>query len=47
MSRVSKQSKLVSVYGGMSEMSKISNKTYIQHLVKELEEERLARLKLE
>ena len=31
----------------LSEISRLSNKTYIQHLQKELEEEKVARLNLE
>ncbi len=47
MSKASRYTR--SVYGGAakSEISRISNKTYIKHLQDELEEERLARKKLE
>lgn len=41
-SRVSKQSGIA-----RSEMSRITNKTYISHLESQLNEEKLARLKLE
>lgn len=39
----------MSKYSGVpkSELSRLSNKTYIQHLQTELEEEKAARLKLE
>ncbi len=46
MSSVSKSSKYTAAYP-KSELSRISNKTYIQHLQKELEEEKVARKKLE
>ena len=45
MSRVSKAASRMSVT--KSELSRLSNKTYIMHLQQELDEEKQARLKLE
>jgi predicted RNase H-like nuclease (RuvC/YqgF family) len=46
MSRYSKQSRISAAYP-KSEVSKLSSKTYIEHLQSELEEEKLARQRLE
>ena len=46
MSRASRVSKALS-YGNKSELTKLSNKTYVSHLESQLKEEREARLKLE
>jgi predicted RNase H-like nuclease (RuvC/YqgF family) len=45
MSRVSRGSRFSAI--PKSEISRLSNKTYIQHLQSELDEEKAARLKLE
>mmetsp|Transcript_45559 Transcript_45559/g.33308 ORF Transcript_45559/g.33308 Transcript_45559/m.33308 type:complete len:82 (+) Transcript_45559:425-670(+) len=46
MSRVSRISKSISAMG-KSDISRLSNKTYVSHLEVQLKEEREARLKLE
>lgn len=45
MSRISRGSRFSGI--AKSEISRLSNKTYIQHLQTELDEEKAARLKLE